>query len=166
MPAHSSASAATSRVDPNHASIVVTSLRGTDSCAAGQMSAGAGVANSFQVVVTFDSSDSKQGLGPGTYGLGDGWQASYGLTDITCASAAQGDAIKGSLEIDSVDTSIHGIADMTFPTGRVIASFDAPFCASSIATSTGTACAHVPLCPAGQGTDLNPTPTETCNEIP
>jgi hypothetical protein len=166
MPAHYSASVAASQADANHASIVVTSLRGTDSCSAVQVSAGAGVANRFQVVVTFDSSDSKRGLAPGTYTLGDGWQASYGLADMTCASAGQGDAIKGSLEIDSVDMSIHGIADMTFPTGRVIASFDAPLCASSVATSTGTACAHVPLCPAGQGTDLNPTPTETCNEIP
>jgi hypothetical protein len=167
MPAHSSASAATSRVNPNHASIVVTSLRGTDSCGAIQMAASAGVANVFQIVITLDSSDASQ-VPPGTYTLGDGWQASYGLADMTCASAVQGDAIKGSLEIDSMDTSIHGIADMTFPTGRVIASFDAPLCASSAATSTGTgtACAHLPLCPAGQGADLNPTPTATCNEFP
>ena len=165
MPAHYSASAAASQADANHASIVVTSLRGTDSCSTAQMSAGAGVANVFQIVITLDSSDTNQ-VPPGTYTLGDGWQASYGLADMTCASAGEGDAIKGSLEIDSVDTSIHGVADMTFPTGRVIASFDAPLCASSIATSTGTACAHLPLCPAGQGTDLTPTPTETCNEIP
>ncbi len=87
------------------------------------------------------------------------------MADENCASASEGAAIKGSLEIDSVDSSIHGIADMTFPRGRVIASFDAPFCAS-VVPSGGSACAQVPLCPAGHGTDLDPVPTATCNEFP
>lgn len=163
MPATSYASAAASQADASHASIVVTSLRGTDSCSAAQMSAG--VANGFQVVVSLGSSNAGQAVAPGTYDLGDGWQASYRLADVTCASAGEGAAIKGSLEIDSVDTSIHGIADMTFSTGRVIASFDAPFCESMV-PSGGSDCAQVPLCPAGQGVDLNTLPTTPCNELP
>lgn len=163
MPANSYASAAASLADASHASIIVTSVRGTDSCSAAQMSAG--VANGFQVVVTVDSSNAGQSVAPGTYALGDGWQASYRMADESCASAGEGVAIKGSLEIDSVDSSIHGIADMTFQGGRVVASFDAPFCAS-VVPSGGSACAQAPLCPAGQGTDLNPAPTATCNEFP
>ncbi len=115
MPAHYSASAAASQVDPQHVSILVASLRGTDSFAAVQMSAGANVAGVFQVVMAIESSDAKMVVAPGTYSLGNGWQASYRLTDQGCAAADQGAATKGSLEIDSVDTSIHGIADMTFP---------------------------------------------------
>jgi hypothetical protein len=163
MPATSYVSAAGSQADSSHASIVLTSLRGTDSCSAARRSAG--IANSFQVVVTLDSSNAGQAVSPGTYNLGDGWQASYRLADVMCDSAGEGAAIKGTLEIDSVDTSIRGIADMTFPTGRVIATFNASFCAS-VVPSGGSACAQVPLCPAGHGTDLNPAPTATCNEFP
>ncbi len=166
MPAHYSASAAASQVDPQHVSILVASLRGTDSCAAVQMSAGANVAGVFQVVMAIESSDAKMVVAPGTYSLGNGWQASYRLTDQGCAAADQGAATKGSLEIDSVDTSIHGIADMTFPMGRVIATFDAPFCQAASGVGGGSACASFPLCPAGQGPDVNPTPTETCIPFP
>ncbi len=125
------------------------------------MSAGAGVANVFQVVVTLAPSGPRRIIAPGTYNLGDGWQASYRLADVNCATAEEGTATKGSLAIDGVDTSIHGTADMTFPTGRAIAAFDAPFCESSTVTSAGTACATFPECPLGQGTKA---PTETCNE--
>lgn len=164
MPAQYSASAAASQASPNQVSLVVTSLRGTDSCAAVQMSAGGSVASVFQLVVTLDPSQDTQTLAPGTYDLGDRWQASYRLADALCASAGEGAAIQGSLEIDSVDTSVRGIVDVTFPQGRVIASFDAPFCGGSAVPNV--ACTQVPSCAVGQGTDLNPTPTETCNEIP
>ena len=164
MPATSHASAAASHVDASHASIVLTSLRGTDSCSAARMSAG--VANGFQVVVTLDSPGPGSALAPGTYDLGDGWQASYRLADVLCNSSGEGAALQGSLEIDRVDTSIHGVADMTFSSGRVIASFDAPFCDSLAATSPGTSCARYPVCMAGEGTDLNPVPAVSCNELP
>jgi hypothetical protein len=162
MSAHLAASAAASHADPSHASIVVTSLRGpTDSCATVQMSAGGSVANVFQVAISFD--DARTIITPGTYSLGDGWQASFERSDVNCAAADHETAIGGSLEIDSVDTSIHGIADMTFPAGRVSASFDAPLCGTATGiTGAGNACASVPFCPAGQGADLNPSPTETC----
>jgi hypothetical protein len=112
--------------------------------------------------IAIDPSDAKTIITPGTYNLGDGWQASYQLNDEKCVAAGHETAIKGSLEIDSVDVSIHGIADMTFPTGRVSASFDAPLCEAATGTGAGDACASVPFCPAGQGADLNPSPTETC----
>jgi hypothetical protein len=166
VPAVSYASAAASPVDGSHTSVVVTSLRGPDSCTAVQMSTGAGVASVFQLVVTIDSSGASQVVAPGTYTLGHGWQATYRLADATCASADEGAAIKGSLEIDRVDTSIHGIADVTFPTGRAIATFDAPLCASSVVPSGGGACAQVPLCPAGYGTDLDPVSTSMCTDFP
>jgi hypothetical protein len=166
MPAHYSASAAANQADPNHVSIVVTSLMGTDSCATVQMSTGASVANVFQVVVAIDSSNANTIIDPGTYNLGDRWQAGYKLTDVKCAAAGQETATTGSLEIDSVDTSIHGVADMTFPTGRFIVTFDAPLCETATGTGAGSACASFPLCRAGQGTDLKPAPTETCIQFP
>jgi hypothetical protein len=79
IPAQYSASAAASQPDSNHVRIVVTSLRGTDSCATVQMSAGASVANVFQVVVAIDRSDAKTIISPGIHKLGDRWQASYKL---------------------------------------------------------------------------------------
>ena len=171
MPAHSSAFAAASRTNPSHVTIVVTNVGGPDSCAPVQMSAGAGVnvASFFQVVVALDTTDLNQVVAPGTYSLGDGWQASYRLTDVTCATTSADSAIKGTLEIAGVDSSIHGIADMTFPGGRLIASFDAPMCDPPGATTPsggGSACVHYPGCPVGHGADLNPAPTETCNEFP
>jgi hypothetical protein len=166
IPSHYLASAAASQVDSNHVSIVVTSLRGTDSCATVEMSVRASVANVFQVAVAIDRSDAKTIISPGVHKLGDKWQAAYNLADVKCAAAGQETATTGSLEIDSVDTSIHGIADMTFPTGRVIANFDAPLCKTATGTGTGSACATFPLCPAAPGTDLDPAPTETCNQFP
>jgi hypothetical protein len=166
MPAHYSASAAANQADPDHVSVVVTSLGGTDPCATAQMSAGASVANVFQVVVTIDPYDANAIIGPGIHDLGDRWQAGYKLTDVKCAAASQETATTGSLEIDRVDTSIHGVADMTFPTGRVIVSFDAPLCGTATGSGAGSACASFPLCPAGQGTDLDPAPTDTCVQFP
>jgi hypothetical protein len=163
MPSGYAGSAAASQADANHVSIVVASLRGTDSCSTVPMSAGASVANVFQVVVTMHTSNAANTvMSPGVYDLGDRWQASYKMTDAKCATAGQETATAGFLEIDSVDSSIHGIASMRFPTGRVIISFDAPLCDTAGVTGGGTACTSFPLCPAGQGTDLNPTPTETC----
>ena len=161
MPSHYSGSAAASQADPNHVSIVVASLRATDSCSTVQVSAGASVANVFQVVVAIDSSDANTIINPGTYHLGDKWHASYRRTDAKCAAAGQETATTGTLEI-SVDASIQGTADMGFPTGRVIVSFDAPLCETARAAGGGSACASFPVCPAGQGTDLNPAPTGTC----
>ena len=86
----------------------------------------------------------------------------YKLTDAKCATAGRETATAGHLEIISVDTSIRGVASMSFPTGRVIANFDALLCAATGATAGGSACTSLPLCPAGQGADLNPAPTETC----
>jgi hypothetical protein len=59
-------------------------------------------------------------------------------------------ATSGTLEIDGVDGSIQGIAEMDFPTGRVITTFNAAFCDGA----TGArACTPLALCPAGQGAD-------------
>ncbi len=78
------------------------------------------------------------------------------------ATAQSGSAITGTLEIDSVEPSIHGIADMTFATGRIIATFDAPFCTASGGTN---ACAPRPSCPAGHDADQTP-PAEACLASP
>jgi hypothetical protein len=163
MPAFYTASAAATQVDQQHVGLIVTSLRGTDSCAAVQTSADANVASVFQVVVALDSSDARTVMAPGTYSLGDGWQASYQWTDQACVAARQ-EATTGTLEIDTVGTSVQGIADMTFPSGRVIVRFDAPFC--QLAVGGGSPCASFPPCPQGEGTDLNPAPTETCIQFP
>jgi hypothetical protein len=164
VPSRYSASAATSQADPDHMRLVVTSLNGIDSCATIQMSAGAG-ANIFQVLVTLDATGPQAQIAEGIHTLGDGWQASYRFADVSCAAASEGAAIAGALQIDGVDTSIRGIADMTFPTGRVITTFNAPFCGSST-TSTGTACVSFPVCPSGPDVDTSSGPTETCNQIP
>jgi hypothetical protein len=168
MPAHYSASAATTQSDPNHVAIVVTSLRDVDSCAATRTSAAGGVANAFRLVVTLERTDLNPVFGPGTYPLGEGWQASYQHTDATCATAEGGVANKGFLQIDSPpqlvgSSSIQGVADVTFSAGRVIASFDALFCGSSAATSAGGFCSSLPACP-GQGTA--PETNAMCNELP
>lgn len=125
MPAHYSATAAAYVPSSGDASIIVTSLRGADACAVAQMSAAPGVANVLQVTVSLDSAT----IAPGTYALGDGWHATHQLTNAAGPSPGNvGDATQGTLEIDSVDTSVHGVADMTFPDGRVIATFDAAMC--------------------------------------
>jgi len=158
MPAHSWASAAASGADSNPFNIVVTNLTGgADSCQAA--GAASNTASLFQAIVAFSVNEVPK---PGTYTLGEGWQASYRLADASCATAHSGSAITGTLEIDSVDHSIHGIADMTFATGRIIATFDAPFCTPPAGTN---ACATRPSCPAGHSADQNP-PAEACVASP
>ena len=158
MPAHSWASAAASGADSNPFSIFGTNLTGgADSCRAA--GAASNAASIFQVTVGFGPNKVPK---PGTYTLGEGWQASYRLADTSCATADSGSAIKGTLEIDTVAPSIHGIADMTFPTGRVIATFDAPFCTAPAGTN---ACTTRPPCPAGHGADQSP-PAEACLASP
>ena len=158
MPAHSWASAAASGADSNPFNIVVTNLTGgADSCQAA--GAASNTASLFQAIVAFSVNEVPK---PGTYTLGEGWQASYRLADASCATAQSGSAITGTLEIDSVDPSIHGVADMTFPTGRIIATFDAPFCTAPAETN---ACATRPSCPAGHGADQSP-PAEACLASP
>ena len=141
-------------------------MRGTDACGPVELMAGAAAANVFQAVVALDAPDSAQVFAPGTYGLGNGWQASYRMSDGTCATADEGAAVKGTLEIDAVDTSIHGIADMTFPAGRVIASFVAPLCEPAGPANVGSTCEKVPPCPAGQGTDLRLRPDRDVHRVP
>jgi hypothetical protein len=51
---------------------------------------------------------------------------------------------------------------MTFPTGRIIATFDAPFCTAPAGTNT---CATRPSCPAGHDADQTP-PAEACLAAP
>jgi hypothetical protein len=158
MPAHSWASAAASGTDSTPSSIVVTNLAGgADSCQAA--GAAANTASLFQVIVTFSANQAPM---PGMYSLGEGWQASYRLADTSCATADSGSATQGTLEIDDVAPSIHGIADMTFSTGRVIATFDAPLCPAPTAAN---ACATPPLCPAAHGADESP-PAEACLASP
>lgn len=154
--AHTWASAATSEATSGTSSLVFTNLAGgPDSCQAA--STGSNVANLLQVVVSLDTNPA-----PGTYALAEGWDASYRLADTSCATASQGSASSGTLEIDRVDTSVHGIADVTFPTGRVVVTFNAPFCEAPTAPSV---CAQRPSCPAGNGSDPNP-PTEACVASP
>lgn len=150
MQAHYAASAAAMG-----SSIVVTSLRGTDSCSAIQLASGSDVANVFRVAVTLEGGM----LAPGKYALGDGWQATYRKADSLCASSDEGAATEGTLEIDSVGPSVEGIADVTFAGGRVIASFNAPLCDAPKATGAGAACTQVIGCSKA-------TPTETCNQSP
>jgi hypothetical protein len=129
------------------------------------MAAGTSVGSVFRVVVTLDLADAMT-IVPGTYGLGDRWQASYRLTDASCAVVEGSAATDGSLEIDRVDTSIHGTFALTFPTGRVVAGFDAPFCGVAEATGGGSACRSFPLCPAVNSADGDSGPIETCIPFP
>lgn len=161
MPAHYAGGAAAIAGDLGGMNIVVTSLRGSDSCSAAGLASDANVARVFRVALTVDA----KMLHPGRYALGDGWQATYRMADAQCASADEGDAIGGTLEIDAVGASIEGVADMAFAGGRVIASFNASPC-QALPSPAGTACMQVTGCPAGSGADSSPTPTLTCNQIP
>jgi hypothetical protein len=156
MPAHSWASAAATTGGAGQTSFVVTSLAGgTDECLA--VNLGRSTANDFQVTVSLDGSPK-----PGTFELGDGWTASYVLSDANCKHEGQTEAIAGTLEIDSVGTSVNGVADMTFSTGRVIANFSAPQCEVA---ATPPACTPVASCPAGHGADVTP-PASACLASP
>lgn len=162
-PSHLSASAALVRDASGHATLVVTSLRGAPSCSLADMGQGTGVADVMRVAVTLAASGSMQ---PGMYPLGSGWQANYRMADVLCATSGEATASNGNLEIDSAGSSLRGIVDVTFPTGRVIATFDAPVCDAPTGSPVGAqTCAHLPSCPVPQGADLNPTPTTACNSI-
>jgi hypothetical protein len=142
---------------------VVNVAGGTDSCAA--QSVGSDVANVLQLVVDFGATGVPA---PGTYALGDGWLASYRFADAACATADAGSATSGTLEIDGVDGTVHGFADVFFPAGRVIATFAATSCESTGATAGGSgtsACVQYPACPAGQEASEVP-PSTACIAYP
>ena len=163
MPSDTSASASTSQVDPQHVSVRVTTLRGIDTCASAHVSEGAGAASVFEVVVAMEAASGGALMAPGMYRLGDGWQASFRRSDAACAASEEGAATSGELQIDSADTSVRGVADVTFPTGRVIAVFDASFCQPATNVSGG-GCKTFPLCPVTLGSDRKAAPAEMCVE--
>jgi hypothetical protein len=159
MPAYSWASAAVSQAADSELSISVANLAGgTDSCLAARV--GSTAANTVRVVIALSSN---QMLAPGKYVLGNGWQASYARADGACATAEQGVAVKGTLEIDSVDGAVRGVADVTFPAGRIIAAFAAGSCGP--VPGGASACTTFPVCPAGQGADTTP-PADACLASP
>jgi len=62
-----------------------------------------------------------------------------------------------------MDGSVRGIADVTFPAGRIIATFAAGSCGP--APSGVSACTTYPSCPAGHGADATP-PADACLASP
>ena len=50
--------------------------------------------------------------------------------------------------------------------GCVIVSFDAPLCGTATGSGAGRDCASFPCAQPGQGTDLDPAPTDTCVQFP
>jgi hypothetical protein len=159
MSAHSWASAALSQAAGDNLSILVTNLTGgAESCLAA--SVGSTAANTVRVVIALSPN---QMPAPGKYELGNGWQASYARADSACRTADQGVAVKGTLEIDSVDGAVRGVADVTFPAGRIIATFAAGFCGP--VPGGASACTTFPACPAGHGADTTP-PTDACLASP
>lgn len=159
MPAHSWASAAIVEESGGGPSIVLTSLAGgADSCLAA--SAGSDAAGVVRIVVALESAEMPA---PGRYDMSTGWQATLRRADSGCATMTQESATQGVLEIDSVGTTVNGTADVTFPSGRVTATFDAPSCGSS--REGGSACTPYPRCPSGQGPQPPPA-TEACIASP
>jgi len=83
----------------NELTISVTNLAGgADSCLAARV--GSTAANTVRVLISLSSN---QMLAPGMYELGNGWEASYARADGACTTAEQVVAVKGILQIDSVD---------------------------------------------------------------
>ncbi len=155
IPSHSSASAAVTGASRGNLSVVITNVTGgADTCLAA--TAGSRLASSFQVVIDTSARE------PGRYAFGDGWGATYRLANNGCATASEGAAVDGTLEIDSADTALRGIADVTFANGRIIASFDAPFCE---APTVASGCAQVPTCPPASGASPS-SATEACLALP
>jgi hypothetical protein len=162
LPASSYASSAATLVlddagNPSMAHVVVANIGGADSCTplAPFMAGGnANAANLFYVNIAIGAANPGQVIAPGTYTHDQSVVASYRFTDGNCGTASEGTATDATVEIDGIDTSIYGVIDMTFPAGRLIVSFDAPFCSGSTATGSdeggGLVCVQYPACPTSR----------------
>jgi hypothetical protein len=146
--AHSAGSTVAVGASPGPLSVVITNLDGVlPRC--NLASAGTGAAKLFAIQIVLGWQGQTQALTPGTYGLGGGIAASYRVTDASCGTARYGDALQATVKIDAIEPSLIGTADMTFPSGRVIASFNAPPCPLSAAAGGGNvACSTYTACPA------------------
>ena len=85
--------------------------------------------------------------------------AAYVTDDANCRTTTPVVATAGIVDLTRADTSFTGSFDVTFPTGRMAGSFEAPLCSSpgngTAVGDGGTACVQYPVCGA-QGQDAGP----------
>jgi hypothetical protein len=121
-----------------------------------------GVTPASSHLVTLLVGDAMQPLVPGRYSVGEManvFNAEYYEEDDHCTPSPATSATSGTIELTRADSSFEGTFDVTFPTGRMVGSFNAPACDDPTRyagmTDAGAACVSYPACDAG-GSGVRP----------
>lgn len=95
-----------------------------------------------------------QTVSPGQYAVGTTLAAAYLTDDASCQATTPVWATTGTVNLMRADMSFAGSFDVTFPTGHMAGSFEAPLCSppgnGTMVGDGGTTCVQYPACAVGQ----------------
>jgi hypothetical protein len=110
--------------------------------------------------------DALQPLVPGHYSVGEMSNmvnGEYYDEDDHCTASPATSATSGTINLTRADSSFEGTFDLTFPTGHMVGSFDAPSCDDPTRyagpADAAAACVSYPACGAG-GPGVQPCTSE------
>jgi hypothetical protein len=114
-------------------------------------------ASSFVLLLILGTTTEPVSLGQ--YAVGTTLDAAYVTDDANCQATTPVVATAGTVDLTRADSSFTGSFDVTFPTGQMAGSFEAPLCSApgngTVVGDGGVACVEYPACDA-QGRDGGP----------